>query len=471
MTPDVHEIGLGDTVDGFIVETLESKRLFHWLYRVSHPDHDLPMIMKVPRLGLTTPSSVISSFETEVRILSRLRGVYTPKFIAKGDLAKRPYLVMEYIEHDDLQQAVTQAPVTAERVCELMIPVCKAVHELHRHNIIHLDIKPGNIKNRPDGKAVVLDFGTAHHSQMPDLYDDPHKKAPRSFPYVAPEQLKDVRTDSRSDLFALGVIMYRLLTGELPFGRGDPLTVKKRLYLLPIPPRALNPEVPPWLQEIILKCLQRLPQQRYASAKQVAYLLSHPQMVTLGKLSELNRKPGLIQNVKSWMRDGSVAAKDDQTVVQPHERISRAAHILVALDIGHCSEDLQRTLQNTLRKLVEQGKHSYITVLTVVDSNELSGREDFTDLIEQESPSHVQRLMELQHWMNQLKFPRSHINYQVLEGNAAKEILSYAKYHVVDHIVLCARGSSTLRRFMGSVSTKVVAEAPCSVTVVRTRLN
>jgi serine/threonine protein kinase len=331
---NIHEPILGETVDGFFLNELLSEQPVNNLFRVTHQEHDLPMVMKVPKLGIVLPATAFAAFETEMRILSRLHGVYTPRVIARGDLGICPYFVMEYIEGDALSRAVKKAPVAIDQLTQLMIPVCKAVHELHRHNIVHLDIKPGNIRNRSDDSVVILDFGTAHHVDMPDLYDDPHKKAPRTFDYVAPEQLHNIRNDSRSDVYALGVILYQLATGELPFGKANHITVNKRLYRPPTPPRAINADIPGWLQEVILTCLERLPDNRFSSAKQLAYVLSHPAMVTLSKRSELTQKPGFISIARSWLH----SRRDDfhkRDQLRPHERISSAPHVLVALDLDN----------------------------------------------------------------------------------------------------------------------------------------
>lgn len=466
--PVIREPKLGETIDGFYLKELISERPVNNLYRVTHPDHDLPMVMKVLRLGAFLPAHAFTAFETEMRILSRLRGVYTPRIITKGDLTACPYIVMEYIEGDALKQAANNAPVAIEQLTQLMIPVCKAVHELHRHNIVHLDIKPGNIRNRADNSVAILDFGTAHHTHLPDLYEDPHKKAPRTFDYVAPEQLHNIRNESRSDVFALGVILYQLATGKLPFGKANHITVNKRLYLPPIPPRAINNTVPAWLQEIILRCLERRPENRYSSAKQIAYALSHPNTVALSKRSEFTKKPGLITKTRSWLH----SIRDNYfngAHLHPNERITSAPHILVALDLDHTSNEQQQALHNTIRRLANMDKQSFFTIMTVVERNDLSGVEDITDVVKREHPTHVHRQMELRHWMAPLKIPASRTNFQVVEGHIANEIIAYSHYHVIDNIVIGARGSSTLRRFMGSVSTRVVAEAPCTVTVVRTR--
>ena len=464
----LHEPSLGETIDGFVLEELLSEQPVNNLFRVTHPDHDLPMVMKVPRLGTLLPATAFTAFETEMRILSRLHGVYTPRVIAKGDLGTCPYFVMEYIEGDALSQAVKKAPVKIDQLTDLMIPVCKAIHELHRHNIVHLDIKPGNIRTKADGRAVILDFGTAHHADMPDLYDDPHKKAPRTFDYVAPEQLHNIRNDSRSDVYALGVILYQLATGELPFKKANHITVNKRLYLPPTPPRAVNADVPAWLQEVILMCLERLPDNRFSSANQLAYVLSHPSMVRLSKRSELTQKTGLLSIARSWLHSRSDYFHRSPKL-HPHERITSAPHILVALDLDNSSDELQQALRNTIRRLADTDKQSFFTVMTIVEKNDLSGAEDITEIVKSKHPTYVHHQRGLRHWMKPLKLPASRINYQVIEGPVANEIIAYSKYHVIDNIVIGSRSSSTLRRFMGSVSTRVVAEAPCTVTVVRTR--
>ena len=464
----IHEPQLNETIDGFYLKELLSERAVNNLFLVTHPDHNFPMIMKVPRLGAMLPASAFTEFETEMRILSSLHGAYTPKIIAQGAMATCPYFVMEYIEGDNLMQAIEQAPVTNEKLIKMMVPVCKSLHKLHRHNIIHLDIKPNNIRNRPDGGAVIIDFGTAHHAHLPDQYNDPNKNAPRSFDYVAPEQIHHIRTDSRSDVYAIGVILYQLATGELPFGKANHITVNKRLYLPPTPPRAINDSVPAWLQEIILKCLERRPENRFLSAKQVAFSLSHPELVVKNKRSELTKKPDVFQMVGYWLH----SRRDDfhQTPeILPHERISSAPHVLIALDLDNTPDDLQQALRYTIRRMTELDKMSFFTVITVVGKSGSSEIEDYSEVVKMKYPTHVQRQMELRHWMAPLNIPDSQINFQVIEGDAAHEIIDYSKYHIIDRVVIGARGSSTLRRFIGSVSTRVVAEVSCSVIVVRTQ--
>lgn len=466
----IHEPVLGETVDGFLLKEILYEGKYNTLYFVTHADFESSLIMKVPSLGISVPPSAFSAFETEARILSYLHGVYTPRVFAKGDLVTCPYIVIENIKGNKLKEAIEKAPASVDTLCEIMIPICKAVHELHCHNIIHLDIKPDNIRNRSDGQAVIFDFGTAHQVQMPDMYEDYDDGAPQSIDYVAPEQLLNVRHESRSDIYALGVIMFQLATGELPFGETSLLTVKKRLYLPATPPRSINNKVPPWLQEIILTCLRRRPDNRFTTAKQVAYLLSHPKMVKLTKRSKWTKKPGLMRIFKSWLyskRDDHLSTAD----LYPYTKTIRTPHVLVALDLEHSSEDLKQALRATLWRIANSDKSSFFTILTVIEKDDLSGTEDLTEILDKEHPAHIHRQIELRHWMQPLELPDNRVNYQVMEGNTANVILAYASHHLLDQIVIGARGSSTLRRFIGSVSSKVAAEAPCTVTVVRSYMD
>ena len=465
-----HQPKLGDTVDGFYIKEALFEGIFNNIYRVTHPDHDQALIMKVPSLNIGVPPSAFSAFETEVRILSQLHGVYTPRVIAKGDMATCPYVVLENIEHNALTKAIKRAPVSTEELCELMIPVCKAVHELHKHNVIHLDIKPGNIRNRKNGHVVILDFGSSHHTHIPDMYEHHHDEAPRTLDYVAPEQLHNIRHESRSDIYALGVILYQLATGKLPFGEANVLTVKKRLYMPPTPPLYYNKTLPPWLQEIILTCLQRRPKNRFATAKQIAHSLAHPNIVKLTRKAKRTKKPGFLTIVRTWLH----SKRDDYLKtagLYPNTRATRTPHILVALDLSHSSDDLKKALRTTLWRLANSDKQSFFTILTVLEKNDLSGTEDFTEIIKNKHPTHVHLQIELRQWMQPLNLPESRVNYQVIEGNVSDEILYYAKHNMLDQIVIGARGSSTLRRFLGSVSSKIAAEAPCTVTVVRSHLD
>ena len=135
---------------------------------------------------------------------------------------------------------------------------------------------------RPTGEAVLLDFGLSHHDQLPDLMQEEFRLPFGTAPYMSPEQLRGIRNDPRSDLFALGVLLYFFSTGVRPFGESETLRgMRRRLWRDPVPPRRLRPDYPPWLQEIVLRCLEIEPGWRYPTAAQLAFDLSHPNEVKL----------------------------------------------------------------------------------------------------------------------------------------------------------------------------------------------
>ena len=160
--------------------------------------------------------------------------------------------------------------------------ISDAVHSLHLQDAVHLDLKPDNVIIKADGDVVLIDFGLAYHAHFPDLLAEEHRFAAGSAPYISPEQVLGTRSDPRSDIFALGAMLYEMTTGELPFGVPSTMAgLRDRLWLDPVPPRVRSPAVPPWLQEIILRCLEPNADDRYQSAALVAFDLRNPGQVAL----------------------------------------------------------------------------------------------------------------------------------------------------------------------------------------------
>jgi serine/threonine protein kinase len=422
-----------------------------------------PLLLKVPKLGPDRPASGLAAFENELRILERLRGPHVPKLVAGGELVHQPYLLLERIDGDELARAAQQAPVPLETVRDLGIRLARAVQTLHHQDVIHLDLNPANVRNRADGTMVLIDFGLAHHADLPDLHDAAFGEEQGTTAYIAPEQLHHVRSDSRSDIYAIGAILYQLATGRYPFGRPNLLSLKRRLVAPPMPPRAHNPDLPPWLQEIILCCLETRPEDRYATAARVAHLLAHPESVPDTRRSRQRKAPGLGVRSRAWVR--SVFQKfDDEVARRPYERLTSNPQVLVALELAHCSEPQKEALRRAVRRLAASEPESYFTFVSVVPQ---AGRDEAGR--RGRGAPEVARLVEMHNWAQPLRLPEARMVFQVLPGEPVRTLLGYARRHLVDYIIIGARGSSALRRHLGSVSAAVAAQAPCTVTVVRTR--
>src|SRR5271168_4284356 len=139
----------GSTLDGFLVEECVHKGGMAMLWRVSRPGATLPMLMKVPKLGEGADPAAIVSFEMELMIMPRLVGVHVPKFVAAGDLAVQPYIVMEFIPGKSLRSRLPELPLPYEAVAEIGVKVATALCDLHRQHVVHLDVKPSNVMFRP----------------------------------------------------------------------------------------------------------------------------------------------------------------------------------------------------------------------------------------------------------------------------------------------------------------------------------
>jgi len=261
----------GDTFDGFTIGALLHTGGMARLFSVTKAGIDFPLLMKVPRMGEGDDPAAIVSFEMEQMILPKLSGPHAPRFVANGDFAVQPYIVMERLPGFSLYPLLEKLPRPAEEVADLGMRIAVALDDLHRQNVVHLDIKPSNILIGPASEAVLIDYGLACHTQLPDLMAEEFRLPYGTAPYMAPEQVMGTRTDYRSDLFALGALMYFFATGTRPFGDPQRLSgLKKRLWRDPHPPRALNRNLPPALQEVILHCLEVNPAWRYQSAAQLA---------------------------------------------------------------------------------------------------------------------------------------------------------------------------------------------------------
>ena len=457
----------GSEIDGFHLQEKIHEGGMAWIYRVTKTGIDLPMIMKIPKLEFGSHPACFIGFEVEQMILEKLSGPHVPSFIAKGDMADQPYLVMEYIDgpslHDYLNRSEVHDKTSIEEICSWIAALADALHDLHRQNVVHLDIKPGNTLFRPDGTAVIIDFGLARHAHLPDLIEETFHQPVGTAAYISPEQVLHNRCDPRSDIFALGVILYQLATDRLPFG--SPRSIggfRKRLYLDSTPPRAIRSTIPPWLQEIILHCLEVHAEDRYASAAQVAFDLTHRDQVALTDRASRLQSAGLITIIRRWYAALTIASN---SCPDPLLHLSSAPHILVALDIPHADEKLQQALRDFVRRAVVADAHCRITCLTVQAPSTLAEEDEGHELA---NTLYTQRLVEMRHWAQPLALSNEKVRFHVLESNdPADALLEFSRTNHVDLIIIGARGSSVLRRILGSVSAKVAAAAPCNVTVVR----
>jgi nucleotide-binding universal stress UspA family protein len=456
-------LAAGSVIDGFRLEEVAYRGGMATLWRVTHADMATPLVMKVPRLEYGEDAAAIVGFEVEQMIMPSLSGTHVPRFIAAGDFTALPYLVMEFIDGPSLRARLEQAPLPPEEVAALGAKVATALHQLHRQNVIHLDLKPSSVLFRANGDAVLIDYGLAHHNQLPDLLAEQFRLPLGTGPYMSPEQIYGVRNDARSDLFALGVTLYFLATGERPFGNPTSIGgLRQRLYQNPPPPAALRPGFPPWLQEIILHCLEIDPARRYNTAAQVAFDLQHPQQVVLGERAARTARDDVATRLRRWLGSFGAGRVVHSSIA---DHLASAPIVMVAVDLMPGMEALGAALQRATRRVLAADAGARLSCVTVLKTSRIA----LDSNVDAEGRNlHVQRLVELKHWARTLGLDAARVTFHVLEApDPASALVEYAHNNHVDHIVVGARASSAVRRFLGSVSSRIVAEAPCTVSVVR----
>jgi eukaryotic-like serine/threonine-protein kinase len=453
----------GSVVDGFLVEDCVHKGGMATLWRVLRPGTTMPMLMKVPKLAEGADPAAIVSFEMEQMILPRLSGPHVPKFVAAGDFAVQPYLVMEFIAGNTLLARLPDLPLPNDEVAEIGVKVATALDDLHRQHVVHLDVKPSNIMFRPTGEAVLLDFGLSRHDHLPDLMQAEFHLPFGTAPYMAPEQLLRVRQDPRNDLFALGVLLYFFSTGVRPFGESETMYgMRRRLWRYPYPPRAVKPDYPPWLQEIVLRCIESEPAWRYPTAGQLAFDLSHPGQVKLTARSERLRRDPLTTVLR---RRFNTDLKRPRTKPALAAQLASAPIVAVAIDLADTSASLEDALRRTSERILATLPSARLACLNVLKQGRITLD---TTLDAQGHNKHLDRLVALKHWAQPLELEESRLTVHVLEAvDPASAILEFVEANRIDHLLIGARQNSLRRTLLGSVSARIAAEAPCSVTVVR----
>lgn len=433
------------------------------LYRAAPIAGGEPRVLKLPKLAFGSHPACYAGFEVEQMILGRVAGPHVPRLLASGESDFGPYLVMEHIAGKSFADHAAAAPLSAEEVGRLGAILASALHDLHRQDVVHHDLKPSHVILREGGQAVLVDFGLAFHGHLPDLVAAESDRPLGTAAYISPEQIVRVRGDPRSDVFSLGVILYLLATGRMPFGDPTGMTgLRRRLYLDPLPPRCMIHDLPEWLQEIILHCLEVRADQRYATAAQVAHDLRHPGQVVLTERGARTRRAGPLVAARRWLATLSAAPAARKL---PTEHLARAPHVLVAVDTGGKSAALFQALRDATRRIIGGEPHWRVSCVSVQEPSLLTEQEEGAEIMR---ALHMQRLVELHHWAQPLGLPQERLRFHVLEGSdVAARLIEHGRVSHADHIIIGARGSSGLRRLLGSVSSRVAAEAPCTVTVVR----
>jgi serine/threonine-protein kinase len=244
------------------------------VYRAHDRMLERPVAIKILRQDFSGDADFRERFRQEARAAANLSH---PNIVTVHDFgfdAGRLFIVMEHVPGTDLKTMMKQrGTFRLEEAINLLVQACEGIGYAHRAGLIHCDVKPHNMLVAPDGRLKVTDFGIARAlaSIQPDEQIDVVWGSPQ---YFAPEQAAGQAPSPASDVYSLGVILYEMLTGRLPFQSNDAEELARmHRDVKPVPPRRLNMQIPEPLEQIILKVLSKEPSQRYRSADQLGRVL------------------------------------------------------------------------------------------------------------------------------------------------------------------------------------------------------
>jgi len=252
------------------------------IFRARDTENGRMVVVKVPYLQYESDIVFHERFLREEKIGQRLDHPAIIKVLRPQEKS-RVYLVMEHVEGERLSERLQrERRLPVETAVALAIQIADVLVYLHEHNVVHRDLKPENIMILPDGKAKLMDFGIAMDTTLRKITWSGLSQTMGTPDYMAPEQVKGRRGDARTDIYSLGVILYEMLTGEVPFsGENVYAAMRAKVQDCPVPPSHLQPDVSLQLEEIILHALECDPRERFRNATELREALAHPERVAL----------------------------------------------------------------------------------------------------------------------------------------------------------------------------------------------
>ena len=286
----------GDTLDHYLLEKTIARSGMSTLYRATDLAIGRQVAIKIPHAEMEKDPILLERFKREQEIGQELDHPGIVKTFDDEDRS-RLYMVMEWVDGNLLRNVLNEQDehgerrLPIERAVKIALGILDALDYMHKHGVDHRDLKPENVMVDDEDNIKLIDFGIAMKEDARRLtYAGPSPMLGTP-DYISPEQVKGQRGDQRSDIYALGAMLYEMLTGKVPFVGANPLVVmNERVLMDPVPARKLNPEITPQLDEILHRAMVREPRHRYSTAADMAWELEHQEQVGV---DEGARRPAL----------------------------------------------------------------------------------------------------------------------------------------------------------------------------------
>jgi len=270
----------GEILDHYRLDAAVAHSGMGTLFRATDLRDGRTVAVKIPHPEMESDPVLLERFRREEEIGQMLDHPGVVKTF-DGEQRSRLYMVLEWVEGRLLRAVLNeQRPLPVERAVRLIGLLCDALDAMHKRGIVHRDLKPENVMVDPHDRIKIIDFGIAMKEDARRITHVGVSPMLGTPDYISPEQVQGKRGDQRSDIYALGIIFYEMLTGHVPFSGPNPLAVMNdRLVIDPPSPRSLNPAIPLEIEQILHCALERDPRHRYATATEMQWDLENQEQV------------------------------------------------------------------------------------------------------------------------------------------------------------------------------------------------